>query len=308
MLGHLIVACSCCIYVLQYSNILRNYQECLIHTADLPTVHTASILNHERLSSPALVRLLFSRPCMYGDSSWKYPKLLGWVNYHRRIDLTEVPWERCLPLPSHLCRYTSPVFSFARLATKMHIKAILAFAAGIAGIAGIAGAAGHHNHVAQSHHRRATSVSAFTSPHGPTMTGTVNTCNKWYKVVSGDTCYSITQKFGISLEDFLRWNPAVSDDCLTNFRAEVFYCVGVKSISSSGVGRGSTATPPVTTASTAENTSTIAATSSNTTTTTPYSTLTYNTTTNPVTITNSAWPPTLTQPGQPDYCMCHRQD
>jgi hypothetical protein len=172
----------------------------------------------------------------------------------------------------------------------------------------LAGAAGHHNHVAQSHHRRATSVSAFTSPHGPTMTGTVDTCNKWYKVVSGDTCYSITQKFGISLDDFHRWNPVVSDDCLTNFHAEVFYCVGVGSISSSGVGGSSTATPPVTTASTAKIISTIAATSSNTTTTTPYSTLTYNTTTYPVTTTNSAWPPSLTQPGQPDYCMCHRQD
>lgn len=33
--------------------------------------------------------------------------------------------------------------------------------------------------------RTTSSLSALTSPDKPTMTGTVNTCNKWYDVVKG---------------------------------------------------------------------------------------------------------------------------
>ncbi|OIW22890.1 hypothetical protein CONLIGDRAFT_719454 [Coniochaeta ligniaria NRRL 30616] len=66
-----------------------------------------------------------------------------------------------------------------------------------------------------------------STPSGPTQTGTISTCNKWYLVQSGDTCATVESKFGITLAQFLAWNPAVSSDCSTNFWAGDAYCVGV---------------------------------------------------------------------------------
>ncbi len=56
--------------------------------------------------------------------------------------------------------------------------------------------------------------------------------NKWYDVVSGDTCASVTAAFSITLAQFLSWNPAVSSDCSQNFWIGDSYCVGVSASTS----------------------------------------------------------------------------
>ncbi|KAL4767932.1 hypothetical protein BDW60DRAFT_226112 [Aspergillus nidulans var. acristatus] len=46
-----------------------------------------------------------------------------------------------------------------------------------------------------------------------TMPGTIDTCKKYHKVIPGDGCYDLAAEYGISLDDFYAWNPAVGDDC-----------------------------------------------------------------------------------------------
>lgn len=51
-------------------------------------------------------------------------------------------------------------------------------------------------------------------------------CNAWYKVSSGDSCYSIAGNHGISLSDFYAWNPTVGNDC-GNLWLNYYECVGI---------------------------------------------------------------------------------
>lgn len=137
-----------------------------------------------------------------------------------------------------------------------------------------------------------------TSPSGPTMTGTAPDCNAWYTVKSGDTCPSVEKKFGITADQFFKWNPAVSRDCVTNFWVGESYCVGtgqpIKTTSSSKAS-SSTSTTPTTTKTTS--------TTSDPGDGKPYSTRFPVTSRNITTPTSpTAWPPTKTQPGEPDSC------
>lgn len=148
----------------------------------------------------------------------------------------------------------------------------------------------------------ATSASVLSSPDEPTLTGTVSNCNKWYDVVKGDSCWSITQDFGITQDEFEAWNPAVGTDCVVEIG--VSYCVGVGSaVSTSTTSTVSTTSTSSTSSSSLTTSNSTGTITSNYTATTPYSTLSYNTTTNPVTITDDTWPPTQTQSGQPSYCI-----
>jgi len=54
-----------------------------------------------------------------------------------------------------------------------------------------------------------TSKVAHSTPDDPTQTGTISTCNKWYDVVSGDTCASVEVAFGITPAQFLAWNVCI---------------------------------------------------------------------------------------------------
>lgn len=170
-------------------------------------------------------------------------------------------------------------------------------------------------HLAQAHghghgflHQRAatttSSASALSSPDKPTLTGTISNCNQWYDVITGDSCWGITQAFGITQDQFKAWNTAVGGSCVV--QVGVSYCVGVgevASTSTSSSATGSTASTSSVGSSSAGNSSVSTGTvTANSTSATPYSTLSYNTTTNPVTITNSDWPPSETQAGQPSYC------
>lgn len=64
------------------------------------------------------------------------------------------------------------------------------------------------------------------APSGPRHQETISTCNEWYTVRTGDTCFQIEQAFDISHEQFLSWNAAITEDCLTNLWPEYLYCVG----------------------------------------------------------------------------------
>ncbi|PYH81903.1 hypothetical protein BO82DRAFT_414824 [Aspergillus uvarum CBS 121591] len=192
----------------------------------------------------------------------------------------------------------------------MHLSLLLSIAFGHL----VYAYSGHHGayHV---HHRRdtttptpttttttttAVSLSVLPSPDKPTVTGTVSTCNAWYDVVEGDSCWSITTALGITQAQFEEWNPAVGSTCLVE--VGVSYCVGVGAVVSSTT--SSASTPTSTTGSVTPTSSFNSTITANTTATmtTPYSILSYNTTTNPVTITNTNWPPSETQTGQPSYC------
>ncbi|KAJ5538227.1 hypothetical protein N7494_007706 [Penicillium frequentans] len=60
----------------------------------------------------------------------------------------------------------------------------------------------------------------------PIQTGMVSTCNKFYKVITDDSCYDIANDNGISLSSFYDWNPAVKTDC-SGLQADEYVCVAV---------------------------------------------------------------------------------
>ncbi|KAF4534766.1 LysM domain-containing protein [Lasiodiplodia theobromae] len=86
-------------------------------------------------------------------------------------------------------------------------------------------------------------TTAAPGPPGPTHTGQPADCDEWHVVVKGDSCQSVADEAGISLAQFLAWNPAVSSDCVDNFWLDSAYCVGVASD-----GDDPTTTVPTTTA------------------------------------------------------------
>ncbi|KAM0511472.1 hypothetical protein ACHAPE_009826 [Trichoderma viride] len=63
-------------------------------------------------------------------------------------------------------------------------------------------------------------TSSSSAPDQPQQTGTVTNCNKFYLVQSGDTCPAIEAQFGISMSQFIAWNPSVNT-------AGYYYCVGI---------------------------------------------------------------------------------
>ncbi|KAJ8127373.1 hypothetical protein O1611_g6263 [Lasiodiplodia mahajangana] len=60
----------------------------------------------------------------------------------------------------------------------------------------------------------------------PTQPGMVDNCNKFYFVVSGDNCASISSKSGISLAQFMQWNPSVGSTC-TELWLGAYVCISV---------------------------------------------------------------------------------
>lgn len=51
-------------------------------------------------------------------------------------------------------------------------------------------------------------------------------CNRFYQVQSEDGCYDIASRYGISLDDFYEYNPAVGDDC-SKLYPDDYVCVGI---------------------------------------------------------------------------------
>ena len=76
----------------------------------------------------------------------------------------------------------------------------------------------------------------------PTQPGMVDDCDTFYFVKQGDGCAVIAADHGISLQDFISWNPTVESGC-TGLWANVNVCVGVLgSQPSSSTTRASTTT------------------------------------------------------------------
>ncbi|KAH7323619.1 LysM domain-containing protein [Rhexocercosporidium sp. MPI-PUGE-AT-0058] len=77
----------------------------------------------------------------------------------------------------------------------------------------------------------------------PIQDGMVSNCDAFYFVVSGDTCATISSKKGITLTQFVAWNPAAKSDC-SGLWANTYACISI-------VGHtpptSTTATPTITT-------------------------------------------------------------
>jgi len=60
----------------------------------------------------------------------------------------------------------------------------------------------------------------------PFQRGMTDECKVFYMVEKGENCRSISRRFGVSLEEFLEWNPAAGRSC-ANLWAGTYCCVGV---------------------------------------------------------------------------------
>ncbi|KAJ5094856.1 hypothetical protein N7456_010717 [Penicillium angulare] len=70
------------------------------------------------------------------------------------------------------------------------------------------------------------STSSSSTPYEPQQTGTAATCDQYHLVVNGDSCSAIESQYGISLTEFLAWNPSLNSDC-TNLLVGYYYCVNI---------------------------------------------------------------------------------
>ncbi|KAJ5391003.1 uncharacterized protein N7496_002071 [Penicillium cataractarum] len=82
-------------------------------------------------------------------------------------------------------------------------------------------------------------VTATTSVSGVTtrssiQRGMVSTCDTFYDVRSGDSCYDIADAHGVSLDYFYAWNLVVKTDC-SGLQPDEYVCVGVKAATETGV-------------------------------------------------------------------------
>jgi hypothetical protein len=71
----------------------------------------------------------------------------------------------------------------------------------------------------------ATPTNGVTTPL-PTQPGMVSNCNRFYFVNPGDGCQNIATANGISVADFVKWNPTVEDNC-SGMWANTYVCVRV---------------------------------------------------------------------------------
>lgn len=76
----------------------------------------------------------------------------------------------------------------------------------------------------KGHAASETAAGATPTPH---QTGMAAGCDKFYKVVSGDTCDQISKAYHVSESDFISWNPAVGKDCGSLWVGD-YVCVDVK--------------------------------------------------------------------------------
>jgi LysM repeat protein len=60
----------------------------------------------------------------------------------------------------------------------------------------------------------------------PTQPGALCKCKKWHKVVKDEGCETIEKKYGISNDNFAKWNTQVSKNCATLWLS-YNVCVGV---------------------------------------------------------------------------------
>ncbi|KAK8109309.1 carbohydrate-binding module family 50 protein [Apiospora sp. TS-2023a] len=87
--------------------------------------------------------------------------------------------------------------------------------------------------------------SMATTP-SPVQSGMVGGCDRFYDVQPGDGCWAIANQYGIALDDFYAWNPAVGTDC-HDLEAGVYVCVGTTAAGAPKPTTATTASPTKTT-------------------------------------------------------------
>jgi hypothetical protein len=70
-----------------------------------------------------------------------------------------------------------------------------------------------------------TSTSLAGATPTPTQPNMADGCNKFHKIVKGEACVDLADQYGISLDEFLAWNPDVGDDC-RDLKYDFYVCVG----------------------------------------------------------------------------------
>jgi hypothetical protein len=60
----------------------------------------------------------------------------------------------------------------------------------------------------------------------PIQTGMIANCKKFHLVKTGENCEAITKLYGITLANFIKWNPAAGSSC-TGLWANTYACVGL---------------------------------------------------------------------------------
>ncbi|KZZ93353.1 LysM domain-containing protein [Moelleriella libera RCEF 2490] len=80
-------------------------------------------------------------------------------------------------------------------------------------------------HVAEQQTTPTRPSNGVTTPR-PIQPNMVTSCNKFHLVHGGETCLSIASAHGITLDQFLRWNPAAGKDC-SSLWADTHACVSV---------------------------------------------------------------------------------
>ncbi|KAJ6031531.1 hypothetical protein N7540_002263 [Penicillium herquei] len=68
---------------------------------------------------------------------------------------------------------------------------------------------------------------AYTTTPAAVQNGIVSDCTEFYEAISGDGCYDIATVYGITLDQFIEWNPAVESDC-SGLWVDEYYCVAVQ--------------------------------------------------------------------------------
>ncbi|KAH8846828.1 hypothetical protein MCOR27_003592 [Pyricularia oryzae] len=73
-----------------------------------------------------------------------------------------------------------------------------------------------------------TTTATATAPAtpSPTMPGLAPNCDGFHKLESGDNCYEVAAKYGITMTQLYAWNTVVNDTC-SNLLAGYYMCVHV---------------------------------------------------------------------------------
>ncbi|KAF7554725.1 hypothetical protein G7Z17_g2707 [Cylindrodendrum hubeiense] len=73
-----------------------------------------------------------------------------------------------------------------------------------------------------------TTPTAAQSPtHSPTLDGTVSNCDGWHFAKKRELCETITDKYGMTINELVKWNPALGD--CSGLWAKYWYCISVSS-------------------------------------------------------------------------------
>jgi sarcosine oxidase delta subunit len=72
---------------------------------------------------------------------------------------------------------------------------------------------------------RPTPITSGDATPTPTQSGMTDGCTAFHKVVKDEWCEQIAKDSGVSLSNFVAWNPAVGDDC-KGLKYGYYVCVG----------------------------------------------------------------------------------